>query len=348
MREEVVARRLVTALVKNSSLNSDFYLIRKRAAGFFPIIEPILAKHKIPSDFKYLPLVESALRGRAVSPKGAAGYWQLMPATARELGLTVNSSLDERRDLHKSTEAACRYLRYLYKHLGSWTLAAAAYNSGIGNLLTNIRRQQESDYYYLKLNAETGRYLYRVLAFKELFGNYKCYAPYLPQKVLAVLSKPVEDQVQDNNEDAILSDSFLQEATRSALAQKIDAPKGGNRTEDLPLPNAADVFRGGVKARLAEAGDLQPGQVWVFHLTRDGLADGKPVTTGDLLYAIVEDIDPQTGKLYLRAEKLYSLVDRATYNLALAAVDAATGRVGIKLPAVDQMKSGWILTWKVL
>lgn len=78
------------------------------------------------------------------------------------------------------------------------------------------------------------------------------------------------------------------------------------------------------------------------------MTDHKFVSEGDILYAVVEDIDAKSNKLYLRAAKLYSATDRATYSLALAAVDASTGRLGIKLPDVDQVKAGWILTWKVL
>ena len=89
LHEESVARRLVSALAHNTAQNQAIYRMRQRAAVFFPIIEPILLKHNIPLDFKYLPLVESALTGMAVSPKGAVGYWQFMPATARELGLII-------------------------------------------------------------------------------------------------------------------------------------------------------------------------------------------------------------------------------------------------------------------
>lgn len=348
LQEERVARRLISALTRNATQTSALYSIRQRASSFFPIIEPLLLQYGIPLDFKYLPLVESALRGTSVSPSGAAGYWQLMPGTARELGLVVGHGRDDRRNLHKSTDAACRYLRHLHDQLGSWTLAAAAYNSGIGNLLSNVRRQQQRNYYFLRLNAETGKYLYRILAFKELFSNYRCYQDYLSEGAIASLSRPLRPGVELAEDQILLSEPFLNEATRAALATP-EEQSGGDRPEsEIPLPNAADVFRDGIKARLTEAGALQRGQVWVFNLTRNSIADGKPITEGDMLYAIVEDIDPKQGKVFLRAEKLYSLTDKATYNLALAAIDASTGRIGINLPAVDQIKAGWILTWKLL
>ncbi len=350
LHEEMVARRLVSALIRHTEQNQALYRIRQRAASFFPIIEPILARHHVPLDFKYLPLVESALRGFAVSPSGAVGYWQFMPGTARELGLSVRSGNDERRDLVKSTHAACRYLNHLHSRLGSWTLAAAAYNNGIGALLSNIRRQQQHDYYYLRLSAQTGKYLYRILAFKELFSNYRCYEGLISNQMMAYLSRPLTPETTGTEDQVLLAEDVLTEATQLAVDEPLLAsvtPAVG-QSEDIPLPNAADVFYGGIKARLAESAGLQRGQVWVFHLTRDGMADGKEVEAGDVLYAVVEDIDSKTNKLYLRADKLYSPTEKQIYNLALAAVDASTGRIGIRLPDVDQVRAGWILTWKVL
>ncbi|WP_381503660.1 lytic transglycosylase domain-containing protein [Spirosoma flavum] len=352
IHEEVVARRLVSALVRNTDHNQALLRIRQRASVFFPIIEPILAHHGIPLDFKYLPLVESALQSLAVSPKGAVGYWQFMPATARELGLTIGHGVDERHHLIKSTNAACRYLRYLYNRLGSWTLAAAAYNNGIGALLGNIRRQQQRDYYYLRLNAETGKYLYRILAFKELFSNYRSYQHLIPARMMANLSEPLGSisGAEPDLDEILIPEVVMNEATKAAVSAPIKEelhPTRG-RTMDIPLPNAADVFRGGIKARLTEQSGLQRGQVWVFHLTRDGIAGGLEVEEGDVLYAVVEDIDEKTDKLYLRADKLYSASEKHTYNLTLSAVDASTGRLGIKLSDISQIKSGWILTWKAL
>lgn len=346
LHEEAVARRLVSALMQNGGQHQALYRIRQRAATFFPIIEPMLARYQIPADFKYLPLVESALLGGATSAKGAAGYWQFMPETARELGLRVDAQHDDRRNLLKSTDAACRYLRYLHNRLGSWTLAAAAYNNGIGRLLGSIRRQQQRDYYYLRLNTETGRYLYRILAFKELFGNYRAYQPDLSETLLATLHDVVTPEAVTRADAILLPEVILEEVTKTAVAQL--AALKTELASELPLPNAAEVFRGGIKAKLTDGGSLQRGQVWVFDLTRDAVAGSKTVAEGDRLYAIVEDIDLKNGRVYLRAEKVFSPADRATYTLALGAVDAVTGRLGISLPDIDQIRAGWILTWKVL
>ncbi|MBO0951769.1 transglycosylase SLT domain-containing protein [Fibrella forsythiae] len=351
MHEERVARRLISALSHSSVQASALIRMRQRAASFFPLIEPVLAKYHIPLDFKYLPLVESALVGTAVSPKGAAGYWQLMPATARELGLTVETHRDERLNLMRSTEAACRYLQFLHNRLGSWTLVAAAYNVGIGNLLGNIRKQQRNNYYYLRLNAETGKYLYRILAFKELFTNNTQYRDLLSDRMLATLNQPVVSEAPAQAQDVLFNENVMVNMEREAVTTA--APLAtilptNDRSEDLPLPNAADVFRGGIKARLTEAGELKRGAVWVFNLTRNGFAENVTVSEGDRLYAVIEDIDNKTGKIYFRADKLYTDGSQQSMQLPLAAVDASTGRIGLKLPDVDQMKAGWILTWKVL
>jgi hypothetical protein len=153
--------------------------LQRRADSFFPIIDPILEKHDIPADFRYVPLAESGLRPKAVSRAGAAGYWQLMPGTARSLGLTVNGKTDDRFNVLKATEAACRYLRALYKQLGSWSLVAAAYNVGPGYIRGQLKRQTHRDYYRMRLPRETQYYLFRVLLYKEVLSRPDDYSSYL-------------------------------------------------------------------------------------------------------------------------------------------------------------------------
>lgn len=147
------------------------YDLHQKAAKHLPKIAAILASYGIPEDFKYIPLIESNLEPGVVSHKGAGGYWQFMPATARLYGLTVNANMDERRDLDKSTHAAARYLKSLYEQFGDWTLAAAAYNVGGGSLKGSIRRQGVKDYYKLKLNNETATYVYKIVSVKEVIEN---------------------------------------------------------------------------------------------------------------------------------------------------------------------------------
>ncbi len=128
----------------------DFYLMRRRAlvermvsVGFnyyFPIFENALQKYELPSELKYLACIESALRQNAYSPARAAGLWQFIPATGIMQGLEVNSYIDERYDLYKSTDAACKFLKKLYNKFDDWHLAIAAYNCGPGNIDKAIAR----------------------------------------------------------------------------------------------------------------------------------------------------------------------------------------------------------------
>ncbi|MCD8400819.1 lytic transglycosylase domain-containing protein [Tenacibaculum finnmarkense] len=157
-------------LLVNTYWQSNGVLLIKRANKFFPIIEPLLEKYGVPDDFKYLCVAESALIN-IPSSKGAAGYWHFMPATGREYGLEVNRNVDERYNLEKSTRVAAEYLKKAKKKLGSWTLAAAAYNAGNGRISQRLKQQQVDNYYDLLLNSETSRYVFRILALKEVLGN---------------------------------------------------------------------------------------------------------------------------------------------------------------------------------
>lgn len=144
--------------------------LHRKAAEWFPIIEPILAAYGIPNDFKYMPLVESGLQD-GTSPKGAAGYWQFMPGTARIYGLKVNGRVDERKNLKKSTIAACKYIKELYGIFDSWTLVAAAYNVGDAHMKRQINKQSQDNYFKMKLNRETGGYVYKLISMKEILEN---------------------------------------------------------------------------------------------------------------------------------------------------------------------------------
>lgn len=186
-----VWRRWIQTLRGFSNQDDCLYDIRQRAISFFPIIDPILRQYKIPRDFRYLPLAESELINDCVSPKGASGYWQLMPETARELGLKVNGSVDERYDLRKATIAVCHYLHQLYRQLGSWSLVAAAYNGGLGHVQTRMQQQKQKNYFRLSLHRETSHYLFRVLAYKELISNPKQYGLLLSKSAVARLTRPL-------------------------------------------------------------------------------------------------------------------------------------------------------------
>ena len=169
-----VQEKLDRELLVNTYWQSQTMLFLKRANRYFPIIEPILKAHGIPEDFKYLALVESGLEP-VVSPAGATGIWQIMKGTGTDYGLEINKVVDERYHLEKATTFACQYLKEAYARFGSWTLAAASYNMGMNGLEQQMRRQNANNYYDLLLNAETGRYLYRLLAIKHIQENPDTY-----------------------------------------------------------------------------------------------------------------------------------------------------------------------------
>ncbi|MCB0446962.1 MAG: lytic transglycosylase domain-containing protein, partial [Gelidibacter sp.] len=169
-----VYERMDKELLVNTYWQSNGLLMFKRARKYFPVIEPILKKHGIPDDFKYLSVIESGLTN-AVSPAGARGFWQIMPATARENGLEVNDNVDERYHLAKATEVACKYLLKSKESLGSWTLAAAAYNAGNAGIGNRLKDQKVDSYYDLLLGEETGRYMFSLVALKEILNNPKIY-----------------------------------------------------------------------------------------------------------------------------------------------------------------------------
>lgn len=169
-----ILERMDRELLVNTYWQSNGLLMFKRAGKYFPIIEPILKKNGIPDDFKYLAVIESGLTN-AVSPAGARGVWQIMPATGRENGMEINDNVDERYHLEKATEVACKYLQEAKNNLGSWTLAAAAYNAGNSGVSRRLKEQDVTDYYDLLLGEETGRYLFRIIALKEILSHPDTY-----------------------------------------------------------------------------------------------------------------------------------------------------------------------------
>lgn len=169
-----IYERMDRELLVNTYWQSNGFLMFKRAQKYFPVIEPILKKNGIPDDFKYLAVIESGLTN-AVSPAGARGVWQIMKATGQENGLEVNDNVDERYHLEKATEVACDYILDAKRQLGSWTLAAASYNAGVYGIKKRLKEQKVADYYDLLLGEETGRYIFRITALKEILSNPKKY-----------------------------------------------------------------------------------------------------------------------------------------------------------------------------
>jgi hypothetical protein len=169
-----IRERLDRELLVNTYWQSNGLLMIKRAHKYFPLIEKILKEENVPDDFKYLAVAESGLQ-QVVSPAGAVGFWQQLDGTAREYGLEVNDNVDERYHIEKETRSACKYLKSAKEKFGTWTLAAAAYNAGRTGIIRQQNRQHVYDYYDLLLNNETERYVFRILAIKEILSHAKEY-----------------------------------------------------------------------------------------------------------------------------------------------------------------------------
>ena len=165
-----IKERMDRELLVNTYWQSNSLLLFKRANKYFPIIEPILAAEGVPDDFKYLAVIESGLT-QAVSPARATGFWQILKTTGKEYGLEVNENVDERYHIEKATRAACVYLKKSKERFGSWTAAAAAYNAGNAGVSRRMKSQNVETYYDLLLGEETGRYVFRIIALKEILSH---------------------------------------------------------------------------------------------------------------------------------------------------------------------------------
>jgi len=170
-----VREALDREITVNTYYHSSTIGILKRAARHLPVIEKILAEHGVPDDLKYVAMAESGLMAESVSGAGAKGIWQIMKATGKEYGLECAIEIDERYHLEKSTVLAAKYFKKAYAKFGNWATAAASYNAGMTRVQRQIDRQKQNDYYDLYLNTETGRYVYRVLALKQIYNNPEQY-----------------------------------------------------------------------------------------------------------------------------------------------------------------------------
>ncbi len=171
---QIVRERVEREFYYNLQNPGLIVLYLKRAGRLFPLFDSVFAMYGIPDDIKYLAVAESGLQ-IAKSPKEAFGIWQFIPSTAKEYGLQVDDYVDERLNLRKSTESACKYLKKAYQIYKSWSLAAAAYNMGFTNLTDNINFQGAENFFDLFLNEETSRYIFRIVVLKELMQNHKKY-----------------------------------------------------------------------------------------------------------------------------------------------------------------------------
>lgn len=187
-------------LLVNTYWQSHTLLLIKRANRYFPVIEPILKEYGIPEDFKYLPVIESDLMN-VVSPSGAVGIWQFLHGTAKDYGLEIRNDVDERYHIEKATRAACSFLKDSYDKFEDWTLVAASYNAGRRRILESLEEQHVDNYYDLYLNAETARYVYRIIAAKLILSEPEKYGFHLKNHDLYPLVSTKEIEVENTIND---------------------------------------------------------------------------------------------------------------------------------------------------
>ena len=192
--------RVDREILVNTYWHSATILAIKRAARWFPIIEPILKQNNIPDDFKYLAVVESNLEN-VVSPAGATGYWQFIKSAAKQYGLEVTDEVDERYDVIKSTEAACKYLNTAYQMFGNWTMSASSYNAGMSGIDKWSGLQKTTNYWNLVLGSETSRYVSRIIAMKLIMENPSAYGYDLKEEDLYKPLKFKEVELNTSVED---------------------------------------------------------------------------------------------------------------------------------------------------
>lgn len=215
-----VKERIERELLINAYWYSSTVLAIKRANRWFPVIEPILKRYGIPDDMKYLAVIESNL-SNVVSPAGAAGFWQLMEQAALKYGLEITREVDERYNVEKATEAACKYLKEAHSKYKSWTLAAASYNYGMNGIDLQVKRQKTKNYYDLFLNTETYRFVARIIAMKEILTHPEKYGYYLKKEELY---QPIETEEININYSINDLVSFAQQHNISYKVLKILNP----------------------------------------------------------------------------------------------------------------------------
>lgn len=372
-----ILERWIRTLNHQAALASDLTVLKRRASVIFPIIEPILKQYRIPSDFKFLPLLESAVTNRAVSRKGAAGFWQLMPMTAQSMGLNVSRKRDERFNLLKATHAACRYITDLYEQLGSWMLVATAYNAGPNYIQQLTRRHPEVHPMALPYRAaETKAYLYQTVAIKELLTRPYAYRDRLSSKNLEALSDKA-NAISTDERSTILASFDMSETDQLRLVSQEDAngttaafiadstttvvllteeestPEiiedtlATDATETIakaPVDVPAPVSTDRIMTRSLSEGNVAEGQLCVFQVVQPITINGRTFEVGDVIQAHVEIIDAGSRRVFLRADRLTKAQTQETIPLKLVATEQPR-QPGVALP---NRFEGWKLSWEAL
>lgn len=234
--------RMDRELIAFSFMHSSSTLMLKRSGRYFPMIEPILKANGIPDDLKYLMVIESNLDPKALSSAGAAGLWQFTKATAKDYGLEIRDGVDERYNIEKETQAACRFLKRAYEKYGDWMTVAACYNAGPGGISKRLEEQRQDSAMDLWLVEETARYMYRVLACKMMFENPSAFGfemtekdkyPYIEPIRTVDVSTPISDLV-DFAEKYGVTYAELKAANLWLRGSRLDNKEGKTYTITIP------------------------------------------------------------------------------------------------------------------
>ena len=228
-------------------LHSTTMLYLKRANRYFPVIEPVLKRNNIPDDFKYLCVIESNLDIRALSPANAAGLWQFLSSTGKEFGLEINSEVDERYHIEKATDAACRYFKSAYSKYGSWINVAASYNAGMGKISASLSDQQVDSALDLLLVSETSRYVFRIIAIKQIFENPHSYGfvikkenLYQPVSVQKITVEQTIDNLAVFSQKYDLNYMLLKEFNTWLRDNKLTVRQG--KSYEIAIPKKEDLY----------------------------------------------------------------------------------------------------------
>ncbi len=286
--EEVKERfdREFTLVVYN---HAQVFLWLKRKERYFPWLEKQLALAKLPNDLKYVAVAESDLQLTVASPAGAVGPWQFIASTGSRYGLEQNKLVDERQDFERATQSAFDYLRKLHADFRNWTLAIAAYNCGENRIEGEIQRQKVSNYYQMKLPLETERYIFRILAIKEILSHPENYGYSLPngagysmirtEKVSVRLSRPIP--IQSAAEAAGVTYREFKLLNPALVSDTV--PQGSC---SLKVPEGkGKLFLGRLEAINTEAVPMKPEATVAYHK----VGKGDTLTAIALRYSVSKD-----------------------------------------------------------
>ncbi len=371
-----IVDRWTRTLTHQAALAADLALLKRRASVVFPLIEPILEQYQIPSDFKFLPLLESAVTNRAVSRKGAAGFWQLMPGTAQTLGLTVSHRNDERFNLLKATHAACRYIVELHDLLGSWMLVATAYNAGPNYIQQLVRQHPDMHPMALPYRAsETKAYLFQAVVIKELLTHPASYSDQLSSADIEALTdgaEPVEtaeraailasfDMDETTAEQALVkrpvaadipftADStttvvlLTEESTTEIISQTLDTGRKKAQVASAMPTQKTKAPTATLRTRSMSEGPLTEGKLCLFQVIQPVTLNGRSFAVGDMIHAYIDVIDGRSGRVYLRTDHLTTAQTREVFSLKMVATEQPK-QPGVTLPV---RLENWQLNWESL